>query len=194
LSASSIVGPQGAGAARLCLCRQNTRRPRARGSGSPSSRGGHTTRIALGSDDIGLPLKNVLAEYLTELGIDFVDLGASDETPVDYPDVAVAVAREVRDGKFERGILVCGTGLGMAITANKVRGVRAATVHDAYSAERARKSNDAQIITMGSRVIGPEAAKTVLKAWLGSEFQGGNSTRKVAKISAVEEQELARQP
>ncbi len=162
------------------------------GALSSSSRGGQATRIALGSDDIGLPLKNVLAEYLTELGIEFVDLGARDETPVDYPDIAVAVAREVRDGKFERGILVCGTGLGMAITANKVRGIRAATVHDAYSAERARKSNDAQIITMGSRVIGPEAAKTVLQAWLGSDFQGGNSARKVSKISAVEEQELAR--
>lgn len=147
-------------------------------------------RIAIGSDDIGLPLKDVLAGYLSELGIEYVDFGAQDADPVDYPDVAKVVAREVRAGHFERGLLVCGTGLGMAITANKVRGIRAATVHDAYSAERARKSNDAQIITMGARVIGPESAKTVLKAWLDSEFQGGGSTRKVAKIEELERAEL----
>jgi ribose 5-phosphate isomerase B len=147
-------------------------------------------RIAIGSDDIGLPLKDVLAKYLGELGIEYVDFGARDAEPVDYPDVAKVVAREVQAGRFERGLLVCGTGLGMAITANKVRGIRAATVHDAYSAERASKSNDAQIITMGSRVIGPESAKTVLKAWLDSEFQGGASARKVAKIGEVERAQL----
>ena len=147
-------------------------------------------RIAIGSDDIGLPLKEVLASYLIQMGIEVEDFGAHDETPIDYPDVAVAVAHVIRDGQFDRGILVCGTGLGMAIAANKVRGIRAATVHDVYSAERARKSNDAQIIAMGSRVIGPEAAKTVLKAWLESDFQGGGSARKVAKITALEESEL----
>lgn len=151
-------------------------------------------RIAIGSDDIGLPLKDVLAEYLRELGMEVVDFGARDPQPIDYPDVARVVAREVREGRFERGVLVCGTGLGMAITANKVRGIRAATVHDAYSAERARKSNDAQIITMGSRVIGPESAKTVLRAWLDSEFQGGNSARKVAKIEELEQAELGGLP
>jgi len=119
-----------------------------------------------------------------------VDFGARDATPVDYPDVALVVARAVRDGEFERGVLVCGTGLGMAISANKVRGVRAVTAHDVYSAERARKSNNAQVIAMGSRVIGPEAAKTVLKAWLDSEFQGGASARKVDKITALEDEEL----
>lgn len=143
-------------------------------------------RIAIGSDDIGLPLKTALVEYLDELGIEYVDYGAKDATPIDYPDVAVQLAEAIRDREFERGVLVCGTGLGMAITANKVRGVRAATCHDVYSAERARKSNDAQIITMGSRVIGPESAKTVLKAWLESEFQGGSSARKVAKINLID--------
>lgn len=144
-------------------------------------------RIAVGCDDIGLPLKRVLVEYLEELDIEHVDFGAQDETPIDYPDVAMQLAEEVRNGQFERGILVCGTGLGMAIAANKVAGVRAATCHDVYSAERARKSNDAQIITMGSRVIGPEAAKVVLRAWLESEFQGGGSTRKVAKIDLIDQ-------
>jgi ribose 5-phosphate isomerase B len=145
-------------------------------------------RIAVGADDIGLPLKDVLAAYLDELGVEYVDFGTHDADPVDYPDVAKVVAREIQAGRFERGLLVCGTGLGMAITANKVRGVRAATAHDVYSAERARKSNDAQVLTMGSRVIGPEAAKTVLKAWLDSEFQGGNSARKVAKIEALDQE------
>jgi ribose 5-phosphate isomerase B len=149
-------------------------------------------RIAVGSDDIGLPLKAVLVEYLDELGIEHVDVGASDATPIDYPDVAEEVAAAIAAGEFERGILVCGTGLGMAIAANKVPGVRAATCHDVYSAERARKSNDAQIITMGSRVIGAESAKVVLRAWLESEFQGGNSARKVAKINAIENSNIPR--
>ena len=143
-------------------------------------------RIAVGSDDIGFPLKAVLVEYLDELGIEHVDYGARDATPVDYPDVAAQVAEVIAGGEFERGILVCGTGLGMAIAANKVPGVRAATCHDVYSAERARKSNDAQVITMGSRVIGSESAKAVLHAWLESEFQGGNSARKVDKINSLD--------
>jgi ribose 5-phosphate isomerase B len=143
-------------------------------------------RVAIGSDDIGLPLKEVLAEYLEELGVEYADFGAIDATPVDYPDVARVVSAKIRDGEFDRGLLVCGTGIGMAIAANKVRGVRAATCHDVYSAERARKSNDAQIITMGSRVIGSESAKAVLHAWLDAEFQGGNSARKVAKIDDIE--------
>ena len=143
-------------------------------------------RIAVGCDDIGLPLKTALVGYLDELGIEHVDYGATDATPIDYPDVATELAQAVRIGEFERGILVCGTGLGMAITANKVPGVRAATCHDVYSAERARMSNDAQIITMGSRVIGPESAKSVLRAWLAAEFQGGNSARKVAKINLLD--------
>ena len=116
-------------------------------------------RIAVGSDDIGFPLMAVLVEYLDELGIEHVDYGARDATPIDYPDVAAQVAEVIAGGEFERGILVCGTGLGMAIAANKVPGVRAATCHDVYSAERARKSNDAQVITMGSRVIGPEISQ-----------------------------------
>lgn len=143
-------------------------------------------RIAVGCDDIGLPLKMTLAAYLDELGITHVDYGARDDTPIDYPDVAAQVAEAIRAGKFERGLLICGTGLGMAIAANKVAGVRAATCHDVYSAERARRSNDAQIITMGSRVIGGESAKTVLRAWLEAEFQGGNSARKVHKINSID--------
>jgi ribose 5-phosphate isomerase B len=143
-------------------------------------------RLAIGADDAGLPLKVVIAAYLEERGIAFQDVGVHGTESVDYPDVARAVAEGVRDRRYDRGILICGTGIGMAITANKVRGVRAAQAHDVYSAERARKSNDAQVLTMGARVIGPELAKVIVQAWLQSEFAGGASARKVAKIDALD--------
>jgi ribose 5-phosphate isomerase B len=100
--------------------------------------------------------------------------------------VAAAVAEAVARGRHDRALLVCGTGLGMAITANKVPGVRAVTAHDPYSAERARKSNDAQVLTMGARLIAPEAAELVLDHWLASEFEPGRSSPKVAKINALD--------
>jgi ribose 5-phosphate isomerase B len=105
---------------------------------------------------------------------------------VDYPDVALTVARAVARGDHGRAILVCGTGIGMAIAANKVPGVRAAQAHDPYSAERARKSNDAQVLTLGARVVGPELAASLVRTWLQAEFAGGGSQRKVAKITAAE--------
>lgn len=149
--------------------------------------GGADMRIAVGSDDAGFPIKQVVVEYLQERGIVVEDFGGESGQPIDYPDVAFPVAEAVLAGRFDRGILVCGTGIGMSITANKVPGIRAALCHDVYSAERARKSNNAQILTMGSRVIGPETAKSIVNAWLTSEFENGRSTRKVAKIMAGEE-------
>jgi xylulokinase len=143
-------------------------------------------RLAIGADDAGLPLKKVIAAYLDERGIAYRDVGVHNADPVDYPDVARVVAEGVRDRRYDRGILICGTGIGMAIAANKVRGVRAAQAHDVYSAERARKSNDAQVLTMGARVIGPELAKLIVRTWLESEFVGGASARKVAKIDALD--------
>ena len=142
------------------------------------------TVIGIGADDAGAPLKEHLAHYLKEHGYEVKDFGNGNEQ--DYPDVAAAVAEAVKHGEFDRAVLVCGTGLGMAITANKIPGVRAATAHDAYSAERARKSNDAQIITMGSRVIAPQAAEKVLEHWLASEFEGGRSVPKVEKMKAID--------
>ncbi len=103
-----------------------------------------------------------------------------------YPDVAIAVAERIAAGDFPRAILLCGTGIGMAISANKVPGVRAAQCHDTYSAERARRSNDAQIVTLGGRVIGSELANSIVDAWLGAEFDGSRSTPKVEKILAYE--------
>jgi ribose 5-phosphate isomerase B len=143
--------------------------------------------IAIGSDEAGFYLKGKLTEYLKEMRVEVTDYGVHDIKPILYPDIAVKVAQAVADGKHERGILICGTGIGMAITANKVPGIRAAVCHDVYSAERARKSNNAQIMTIGARVIGEELAKLLVDTWLKSEFQGGGSTAKVARISEYEQ-------
>jgi ribose 5-phosphate isomerase B len=141
--------------------------------------------IAIGADDAGAPLKERLAAYLQQRGFQIRDFGNGDG--VDYPDVAAEVAQAVARGDHDRALLVCGTGLGMAIAANKVPGVRAATAHDPYSAERARKSNNAQVLTMGARVIAPEAAEKVLDHWLTAEFEPGPSSPKVAKLEALDD-------
>jgi ribose 5-phosphate isomerase B len=141
--------------------------------------------IAVGADSAGASLKEHLAKYLEDHGYEVKDYGNAEFA--DYPDVAAQVAEAVARGEHDRALLVCGTGLGMAITANKVPGVRAATAHDPYSAERARKSNDAQVLTMGGRVIAPQLAEKVLEHWLQSEFEGGRSAPKVAKMKAVDE-------
>ena len=146
-----------------------------------------TNPVAIGSDEAGVELKARLCEVIRAEGWEVTDFGCHSAEPVDYPDVALEVARSVAAGVHERGVLICGTGIGMAIAANKVPGVRAAQAHDPYSAERARKSNDAQILTLGARVIGPELAATLVRIWLQSEFGGGASARKVAKISAAEQ-------
>ena len=146
-------------------------------------------KLAIGCDEAGLELKNVLVKFLqeqTSVPVEITDFGVNSPDPVDYPDIAVAVAEAVSNHQADRAILICGTGIGMSITANKVPGVRAAQAHDVYSAERARKSNDAQVLTMGARVIGPELAKKIVEAWLPSEFAGGGSTRKVQKMAEVE--------
>lgn len=145
------------------------------------------SKIIVGSDHYGLPLKNVLRDYIRELGWEVDDWGVNTDEPVDYPDVGVAVAELVAEGKYDRGVLVCGTGAGMAIVANKVPGVRAVCVHDPYTAERARASNNAQIITMGSIVVGMAVAKKLVDIWLASEFQGGRSMPKIVKIKQLDE-------
>ena len=146
-----------------------------------------TKPVAIGSDEAGYRLKGLLIDVLQAEGQEVADFGCHSEDPVDYPDVAVALAESVARGEHERGILICGTGIGMSIAANKVPGVRAAQAHDTYSAERARKSNNAQILTLGARVVGPELAKTIVRTWLHSEFEGGGSARKVGKIDAADE-------
>lgn len=144
--------------------------------------------IALGSDHNGYQLKELVKSHLADRGEQVSDYGTDSDEPVDYPDVARTVAEAVACGQHDRAILICGTGLGMAIVANKVPGVRAASVQDPYSAERARKSNDAQVLCLGSQVVGPEVALLLVDHWLGSEFAGGRSAPKVAKIEAIDEE------
>jgi ribose 5-phosphate isomerase B len=143
-------------------------------------------KIAVGADDLGFPLKEAIKEHLQARGHEVIDFGVGLDQTADYPDVAEPVARAVAQGKAERAVLCCGTGLGMAIVANKIAGVRAGTVSDPYSAERLVKSNDAQVLCLGGRTIGPEVANLLVDHFLASEFQGGNSARKVAKISALD--------
>ena len=143
--------------------------------------------IIIGADHNGLPLKDIVRDHLRSLGYRVDDYGVHSAEPVDYPDVAAAVAEAVAAGQYERGLLVCGTGAGMAIVANKVPGVRAVYVADPYTAARARASNNAQIITLGSQTLAPTLALTLVDIWLESEFQGGRSLPKVAKIDQVDE-------
>lgn len=143
-------------------------------------------KIAIGCDEAAYDLKEVIIEYLSSLGFEAEDYGVYNKDASLYPDTAVKVAVAVSEGKHDRGILLCGTGIGMSISANKVPGIRAAVCHDSYSTERARKSNDAQIMAMGSRVIGPELAKQLVGIWMKSEFQGGGSASKVDRIMEYE--------
>ena len=145
-------------------------------------------KIAVGSDHFGYGLKKTIRGHLEELGYQAIDMGCEEsDEPVDYPDVAETLARAVARGEFARGILVCGTGIGMAISANKIPGVRAAVCHDSYSAERARKSNDAHVLCLGSQIVGPALALALVDCWLEAEFAGGRSTPKVAKMKAIDE-------
>ncbi|MDO4430005.1 MAG: ribose 5-phosphate isomerase B [Lonepinella koalarum] len=143
-------------------------------------------KIAIGCDDAAYNLKVELIKYLETLGIECDDFGAGAGDTTLYPNVAEKVALAVAEGKYERAILTCGTGIGMCITANKIPGVRAAVCHDVFSAERSRKSNDAQIICFGERVIGVELAKSLLKTWLECDFAGGGSTPKLEKMKEID--------
>jgi ribose 5-phosphate isomerase B len=143
-------------------------------------------RVAVGADINGLAMKEAVRRHLLDAGHEVVDYGISEGHDEDYPDVAAPVARAVAAGEVERAVLVCGTGLGMAIVANKVRGVRAAPVSDPYSAERAMKSNDARVLCLGGKVVGIDVAIMLVDHWLASEFAGGASARKVAKIVALD--------
>jgi ribose 5-phosphate isomerase B len=148
-------------------------------------------RIAIGCDEAAYELKEILRQHVAATGAEVEDYGTFDATPVLYPDVAFAVAEAVAAGKHDRAILLCGTGIGMAISANKVAGIRAAQAHDTYSAGRARMSNDAQIVTIGARVIGAELAKAIVDTFLASDFQGAKSADKIARITAYESTQVA---
>ena len=144
-------------------------------------------RIAIGSDHAGFRLKQVLLEHIASLGHESSDFGCPDETSVDYPDFAVPLAQAVIAGEQDLGILICSTGVGMSIAANKLKGIRAALCHDTFSARRARQHTDANILCLGSWCIGEGAARDVVEAFLNGEFQGGRHVRRLEKVRALEE-------
>ena len=143
-------------------------------------------KIAVGSDHGGLSIKATVHEALVAMGHDVIDMGTHSTDSVDYPDIAKAVAQAVSAGEVMRAVLVCGTGLGMSIAANKVAGVRAAVVTDTFSAQMACEHNNANILCLGERVVGKGLALALLDAWMNAEFGGGRHDRRVGKINALD--------
>jgi len=143
-------------------------------------------RIAIGCDHRGVGAKLRLRGLLERLGHEVVDCGCHGEQAVDYPDIAADVARQVSQRKVDRGILLCCTGVGMAIAANKLPGVRAATCHDEVTAEMSRRHNDLNVLCLSAEMIGPEVQDKMIQTWLSTPFEGGRHARRVAKITALE--------
>lgn len=143
-------------------------------------------KIVVGCDEAAYRLKETVKEHLESQGHEIVDVGVYNEDPSLYPDTAERLCAKITDGTCERGVLMCGTGIGMAITANKIPGIRAAVGHDLFSVERSRKSNDCQVLCMGARVVAPQYALALLDVWMGCEFSGGGSAPKVERIMEIE--------
>jgi len=144
-------------------------------------------RIAIGSDHGGYAYKELLIPFLTELGHEPEDFGCPSPESVDYADYAIPVAEAVAAGRFDRGILICGTGVGVSITANKVRGVRCALCGDSVTAKLTRAHNDSNVLAMGQRIIGEEAMKEIVRVWLETPFEGGRHAVRIGKIARYEE-------
>jgi ribose 5-phosphate isomerase B len=146
--------------------------------------------IGLACDHGGFELKEELKAFLKSSGLEAIDFGSFDETSVDYPDFGILLAQKVSKGELERGILICGTGIGMSIVANKFPGVRAALVNDLYSARCSREHNDSNILVIGGRVVGKELAKEIARVWLNTSFSGGRHKRRLEKIEALEKEKF----
>lgn len=144
-------------------------------------------KIAVGSDHRGYEAKQHIKNIITQLGHECVDVGTNDSNPVDYPDPAYAAATAVAESKADRAILACGTGIGMSITANKVKGIRAALCHDELSAQISRHHNDANVLCIAGDLTGEVLLRKIVEAWLNTEFHGGRHLRRVKKITAIEE-------
>ena len=142
--------------------------------------------IAIGCDHGGFELKNIIVSYLEELGYEYTDCGVYNENSVDYPDVAKIVCSKIQKKECELGILVCGTGIGMNMCANKHKGIRAAQCHDTFSAKMTRQHNDANVLTMGGRVVGSELAKEIVYEFLNNKFEGGRHENRVRKMMEIE--------
>lgn len=143
-------------------------------------------RIAIASDHAGREIKDEIKDFLQGVGVDVVDLGVNSDDSVDYPDYGMPVAEKVSTGEIPSGILVCGTGIGMSILANKYKGVRAALVSDIYTARMAREHNDANILVIGGRMVGRGLARELVKTWLETRFEGGRHQRRLDKIAEIE--------
>jgi ribose 5-phosphate isomerase B len=143
-------------------------------------------RIAIGSDHRGFALKEALKELLAELGHEWVDFGCQSEEPVDYPDIGRPLAEAVAAGEYQRGILICGSGVGMSIAADKVKGVRAALCENSFTARLARRHNDANVLCLGSWCIGQGLAEEIVRVFLSEDFEGGRHARRLEKIRAME--------
>lgn len=146
-------------------------------------------RIGIGSDHRGCEIKELVIKLLAEEGYDYKDFGCYDENPVDYPDIAVQVAEAIVGGEFDRGILICGTGIGMCIAANKVKGIRAAQCYNAFTAKRARLHNDAQICCLAAEE-GKVRVSSVVETFLTTDFEGGRHIARVNKIKEIEEKQF----
>ena len=144
-------------------------------------------RVSIAADHAGFEEKELLRPYLEELGHEVIDRGPSSDDRVDYPDFAALVAEDVASGAADRGVLVCGTGIGMAVAANKVHGIRAANVTSAQFAQLAREHNDANVVTVSGRFVSDQENRAIVKAFLETEFAGGRHTGRVAKIMALEQ-------
>lgn len=144
-------------------------------------------KIVIGADHAGFQMKNAVGDLLRSLGHTVLDVGAFNENPSDYPDFAVLVGNAVLEGKGERGILICGSGVGVSVAANKIKGIRAAVCHDAYSAHQGVEHDDMNVLVLGSRVIGPKLAEDLVKAFLSANFTNEERhKRRLAKVAAIE--------
>ena len=143
-------------------------------------------KIAISSDHGGNNLRREIMALLDELQISYEDFGPKTNDSVDYPDYARPVAEKVATGEFDRGILICGTGIGISIAANKFKGIRCALVHDVFSAKATRCHNDSNVLAMGERVIGPGLAREIVMTWLNTDFEGGRHTARIQKITEIE--------
>src|SRR5690625_3854334 len=145
-------------------------------------------KVIITADHAGVTIRNEVKQILEEKGIPYEDAGTEGTESVDYPDYSLSAAKRIAAGEFDRGIFICGTGIGMSIAANKVTGIRCALVHDVFSAKATREHNNSNVLAMGERVIGPGLAREITEVWLQTEFSGGRHERRIGKISTYEEE------
>ena len=151
-------------------------------------------KIAIGCDHAGLELKNEIIKLLSGLGIDCIDYGTNTPESVDYPDFGEKVSEAVSSGEIERGILICGTGIGMSIVANKFSGIRASLCNDLFTAQMSRRHNDANVLVIGGRIVGKDLAKEIVKTWVNTPFDGSRHVNRLKKITLIEDRLRKHEP